>query len=276
MDNKGISIITLVITIIVIIILAGIGGYYSFEAIQQATQKDVKEEMRNVEEIVGAAKVKGLAGDFTPNSAFLITNSELDDMFAGALTDEQIQIVKNINADNSVSPLKKYYLLNQSRIDSEFGDSDNITISGVKRTYLVSYEDRIVMINVNGEILSSGEIENEPPENTEIKVAFTPNGSTTWATSQSAGITVNGSNIISTKYTWTESSEEPASIMINETFASGDLVTLTGETGNSWYIWVLVEYEEGGVTKRYLQRSNQFYIDNTEPTGELDVKGIIK
>lgn len=274
MQNKGISMITLVITIIVIIILAGIGGYYSFEAIEQATQKDIREEIRNVEEVIGAAKAKGLAGEFIPNKNYLIKDHELESMFSGALTDEQIEIINNTNEDDTISPLKKYYLLDKNAFDAEFGDSEHIDISGLKRTYLVSYEDRVVIINNNGTIISSGEIKSEEPINSEMKVVFNPNGSQTWSKTQSTGITVSGVGIKSMQYMWTTSSEEPA--FLGSNFTNGELITLNGETGNNWYVWVVVTYDEDGIEKRYKARSNQFYIDNTAPTGTLDVSGISK
>lgn len=275
-NNKGISMITLIITIVVMLILISIGGYYSFETIDKANQKDAKEEMRNVEEVIGAAKAQGLAGKFTPNKDLLITDAELTSMFGGLLTTEQIEAIKAVNNDASADPLKKYYLLDQAGFDMEFGDSDNITINGVKRTYLVSYKDRVIMLAENGTLVSSGEIGGGPSTDESIKIVFSPNGNKTWATSQTATINVSGAGIKEMKYLWSQSSEEPTLSLINNTFESGDEVTLTGKTGNNWYIWVLINYEEDGIEKQYIERSNQFYIDNTLPTGALDVSGITK
>lgn len=275
-NNKGISMITLIITIVVMLILISIGGYYSYEAIEKANEKDAKEEMRNVEEVIGAAKAQGLAGKFTPNKDLLITDAELTSMFGGLLTTEQIEAIKKVNKDTSVDPLRKYYLLDQKGFDMEFGDSDNITINGVKRTYLVSYKDRIIMLAENDKLISSGEIDKNISTGANIKITFSPNGNTTWAISQSATINVSGTGIKSMKYLWTQSSEEPALDLINNTFTSGEEITLTNKTGNNWYIWVLINYEEDGVEKQYVERSNQFYIDDSYPTGSLDVSGITK
>lgn len=274
--NKGMSMVTLIITIVVMLILIGITGYYSYEAIQQTNQKDLKEEIRNVEEVIGAAKVQGLAGKFMPDERFLISDEQLTSMFSGVLTSEQIETIKNVNNDATADPLKKYYLLDQTGFDSEFGDSDNVTVNGLKRTYLVSYKDRIILVNENGSLFSSGEVDTSPSIDAGIKVAFTPNGSQNWSKTQSATISVSGSGIKSRKYMWSQSSEEPASLLIDNNFTSGQMVTLENKTGNDWYIWVLIEYEENGELKQYLERSNQFYIDNTAPTGSLDVSGITK
>lgn len=274
--NKGISMITLVITIVVMLILIGIGGYYSYEAIDKTNQKDLKEEMRNVEEVVGAAKAQGLAGKFAPDKNLLISDIQLTSLFGGVLTAQQIETIKTINHDISVDPLKKYYLLDQNGFDSEFGDSNNITVNKVKRTYLVSYKDCIVIVNEGGKLFSSGEIDTSIPTDAGIRIVFEPNGSKTWAKTQNATINVSGSGIKSMKYMWSQDSEEPASILIDQTFTSGAVLTLENKTGNNWYIWVLINYEEDGIEKQYIERSNQFYIDNSAPTGSLDVSGITK
>lgn len=276
MNNKGINMITLIITIIIIIILASITVYHSFKTTTDATKKNLMEEMKNVEEVIGIAKAKGMSEQFTPNPMYIISDDELDAKYTGILTAEQIQIIKDINNDASADPLKKYYLLDQSGFDSEFRDNDFTTVTGLKREYLVSYEDRVVIVNDNGSLVSSGKIDSTEPTTSGIKVTFTPNGSKEWARTQSAKISVTGNNIVSTQYAWSESAKEPASTIINNSFSNGATVQLTDETGNSWYIWVLVKYTEDGVQKQYLQRSNAFYIDNTPPTGELNVNSIVK
>ena len=63
---------------------------------------------------------------------------------------------------------------------------------------------------------------------------------------------------------------------INNNFSGNTTVSLVDETGNNWYIWVLVTYTEDDVQKQYIQRSNAFYIDNTPPSGELEVNEVKK
>ena len=270
MQNKGISIITLVITIIVIIILASIITYNTYNAINATNEKDVKEEFAHVEAAIGTAKAKGLVGEFKPNSNYLITPDELSQKFSNVLTAEQIELINETNDDASIDPLKKYYLLNQDGFDAEFAAIDSVTATRLKREYLVSYNDRIIIVNVNGNIISSGEIEKETPTYSELKVVFEPNGNTTWAKSHSVKVNVTGTGITRMTYLWSQSSEEPASTLISNVFSSGATLTLDNKTGNDWYIWVLVEYSENGQTKRYLERSNAFFIDNEPPTGVLE------
>lgn len=280
MNNKGISMLTLIITIIVIIILATITVYYSSKTVEDATKKNIMEEMKNVENVISAAKAKGLAGDFTPNEEYIITDEQLDKMFSGVLTQEQIQNIKNINNDDDADPLEKYYLLDQAGFDSEFRNNDIITVNGLKRQYLVSYDSRVILINDNGSLVSSGKIDSTTPTKSEIKVVFSPNGSKSWKKEHSAQISVTGDNvnIISTQYTWTNSENEASAILADRyNFAGVTNIDLRDKTGNDWYIWVWVKYtEEDGREKQYVQRSNAFYIDNTSPTGELEVNEIKK
>lgn len=277
MHNKGISMITLIVTIIVIIILATITVYYTSETVQDATKKNIMEEMKNVEIAVGAAKAKGLAGEFTPNSKYLITDEKLDKMFSGVLTQEQRQNIKDINKDDSVDPLKKYYLLDQAGFDEEFKDNDSITVNGLKREYLVSYDNKVILLVDSGSLISSGKIDSATPTTSEIKVVFSPNGNKTWAKEQSAQISVTGTDIISTEYAWTNSENEVTAILADKhTFSNSTTVDLKDKTGNDWYIWVWVKYTEDGNEKQYVKRSNAFYIDNTPPEGELNVNSIVK
>lgn len=277
MNNKGINMITLIITIIIIIILASITVYHSVKTTEDATRKNTMEEMKNVEEVINVAKAKGMNGEFTPNEAFLIEDDELDSKYKGVLTSEQIENIKKVNKDANVDPLRKYYLLNQAGFDAEFRDSGNVSVSGLKKEYLVSYFDRVIIVNDNGTLLSSGKIDSTTPSDSEIKVVFTPNGSKTWAKTQSAQITVTGENIVSTEYAWTNSaSEVTAALADKNTFSNTVSVDLKDKTGNDWYIWVWVKYTEDGNEKQYVQRSEAFYIDNTPPEGELDVTEIRK
>lgn len=270
-NNKGISMVTLIITIVVILILVAITGYFSDKAIDDASKKNTKEEMKNVEEVISIAKAKGMNGEFVPNEEFIVKEEELETLFGGLLSEAQIEEIISINLNPSINPLKKYYLLDQDGFDAEFRENGIVTVSGLKKEYLVSYEDRIILVNDNGTLLSSGQLDNDDPTSSEIKIVFTPNGNTTWAKEQSAVITVTGDNITRTRYTWTNSPNEPAAIDIDQEFASGVNTTLDDKTGNDWYLWVLVEYEEDGDTKRYLERSEAYYIDNTPPAGELNV-----
>lgn len=276
MNNKGINMITLIITIIIIIILASITIYHSGKTASDATKKNLMEELKNVEQVIGIAKAKGMNEEFMPNEHYLITNAELDEKYSGILTAEQIQNIKNINADDTIDPLKKYYLLDKTRFDLEFRDKNYTSITDLKREYLISYEDRIVIVNDNGSLVSSGQIDSTEPTTSEIKITFTPNGNKEWSKTQSAKISVTGDGITSSQYAWSQSSEEPASTIINNSFSNGDTVELVDKTGNNWYIWVLIKYTEDGEQKQYIQRSEAFYIDNVPPAGELNVNSIVK
>ncbi|MBR4110685.1 MAG: hypothetical protein IKK43_03225 [Clostridia bacterium] len=276
MNNKGINMITLIITIIIIIILSSITIYHTTKTTSDATKKNVMEEMKNVEDVIGIAKAKGMIGEFIPNSLYKISDEQLDSKYKGILTADQIQTIKDINNDDTVDPLRKYYLLDQSGFDSEFRNNDIASVSGLKREYLVSYQDRVVIVIDNGSLISSGKIDSTQPTNSEIKVVFTPNGNKEWARSHSAEISVTGENINSMSYAWTKTAKEPASIDINNNFSGNTTVSLVDETGNNWYIWVLVTYTEDDVQKQYIQRSNAFYIDNTPPSGELEVNEVKK
>lgn len=153
MNNRGISLIALVISIIVMVILASIVFTVSFDSLDEATMADINIEIRNIMEVISSAKVKIATGDFVPNEIYLASRGDMENLgFSG----ETISYVESVNNDVLISLDKKYYLLDQAAFKDEFGD--NINVSGLKRNYLVTYDDRIVMLVVNGVEYSSDDV----------------------------------------------------------------------------------------------------------------------
>jgi hypothetical protein len=83
----------------------------------------------------------------------------------------------------------------------------------------------------------------------------------------------NNSIISSENYTWSQSVTQPADSEFSETVPS-TLIELDGKTGNNWYIWVKVEYDDDGIEKVGYFRSEPFFVDNTPPTFSLETDDI--
>ena len=114
-NNRGVSMISLVVTIVLMIIIASMSAYYLVSTIDDAQYKDAKESFKNVENVVEYAKTQILIDEFTPNTKFLIKDQDLDNKFGTVLTSEQIAHIKAVNSDNSKKPGEKFYLMTQER-----------------------------------------------------------------------------------------------------------------------------------------------------------------
>lgn len=278
-NNNGISMISLVITIVLIIIIATISSYYLSSTLEDVQYKDVKEELKNVENVVEYAKTQILIDEFIPDESWKISDNELESKFGKILTSEEKEYIKQVNNSSDIKAPYKYYLMNQQKFDSEFGNDYNVSNLRPAREYLVNYMDTLVICNFDGEKIASTNpiIPVENPERAEISVVFTPNGNIEWNKQQATMVSLKSNSaatIVSSKYLWSQSYTEPKATDFSNAISDGQSINLSGKTGNDWYAWVYITYKEDGVEKSYITKSNPFYIDNTPPTAELDVEEI--
>ncbi|MDP5274625.1 Kelch repeat-containing protein [Chengkuizengella axinellae] len=142
---------------------------------------------------------------------------------------------------------------------STFNNGDKLTLEHSTGTYYlhVRAEDNAgnQKTGVSGQFLL---------DNTEPVISITPNENSTWSQSQSTIVTVtdNNSGIVNDtlEYVWSDSLNAPVDGWLG--FNSGDKIKLENETGN-YYLYVRVEDEVGN---QNTEVSEQFLIDNTEPT----------
>lgn len=261
MNNKGVTLIALIITMIVMIILAAIVYNVSFDSLEEATKSDINVELKNVFEVLSNAKINAMTGEFVPNEEYLATAERLSEL---GYDEETIEHVVNVNSTET-DPVKKYYILDGEAFKDEF--KGDINVSGLKRTYLVTYYNRIAKVVVSGEIYSSGKIwADNDEDDVGIDIVFNPDGNTSWSKSQSVLVTITG-QYTAAKYLWTREMIEPDDFSGAMGISTGEVVTLNDETGNDWYLWVQVEVNG----EFYTGRSEAFYIDNTAPEGILEI-----
>lgn len=282
--NKAVSMISLILTIVIIIILAAITAPLLSDVMTDSTKLDAREELANVSLVVQNAKKEIMTDRFNPNPDYIISYEDLVYKFGGVLSSGEIKHIKDTNEDTTLGAPHKYYLMNQERFDDELGSDFNIDRMRDAREYLVNYMDELVVLNYDGKKMAEGSIiELNPLIRGEVEITFTPNGNVEWKKQQSASVDlsyiVGSASIHSAKYLWSESVSAPSSDAFNDTTYGGVLSTtertegieLVGETGNGWYLWVEVVYDDDGITKTKYEKSNAFFVDNTEPTFELEV-----
>ena len=282
MNNKGVSMISLIVTILLIIIIATITSYYLSSVMEDVQYKDAKEELKNVETVVEYAKTQILIDEFMPNEDFIIEDAELDSKFGRILSAEEIEYIKKINNSSDIKAPYKYYLMKQEKFDSEFGNDYNVSNLRPAREYLVNYMDTVVISTYDGERIATVDdvvIPSGDGERAEVQIVYEPNGNMEWSKQQATMVFIRNNaatTIKSTKYLWSQSYTKPSASEFTTNISDGQTVNLDGKTGNDWYLWVYVLYEEHGVEKTYITRSEPFYIDNTPPTADLEVEEIRK
>lgn len=282
-STKAISMISLIIIIVLMIILASISGYYLTSTINDAEYKDVKEDIRNIENVVEYAKTQILINEFTPNENFLISDVDLENKFGNVLTSEEKDLIKTTNSDTTKKASEKYYLMNQKSFDAEFGNDFNISNLRNQREFLVNYMDTVVVCNFGGKLIASKNIiQSAPVEEGELRVVFEPDGNPEWQKSHQARITLYSSNVTieEANYVWSQSYTTPSDSEFSSAYGgivndSGTTVLeLKSETGNDWYLWIRIKYTENGREKVHITKSRAFALDNEEPTATLELEGI--
>lgn len=282
MNNKGVSMISVVVTVLLIIIIAAITSYCLSSIMEDVQYKDAKEELKNVETVVEYAKTQILIDEFMPNEDFIIDDAELDRKFGKVLSTEEIEYIKKINNSDDIKAPYKYYLMKQEKFDAEFGNDYNVSNLRPAREYLINYMDAVVISTYEGERIATVDDIKVPSgdgERAEIQIVYEPNGNIEWSKQQATMVFIRNNaaaTIKSTKYLWSQSYTKPSVSEFTTNISDGQTVSLDGKTGNDWYLWVCVSYEEHGIAKTYITRSEPFYVDNTPPTADLEVEEIRK
>lgn len=156
--QKGISLVSLVITIIIIIILTGIVSYYSIENLKKAADMEIAEEIRNVEEVVLRERARIISGTHTTNTDYIITEIRLTEMLDTlsdqGKKDEIWDAITVANYNNSDE--YKYYLLNAENYSAQIGD--DLKILNLKGEYIVNYGLGTVIFINEESVYISGEL----------------------------------------------------------------------------------------------------------------------
>ena len=291
--NRAVSMISLVLTIVIIIILAAITAPLLSDVLGDSTRLDAEEEFANISLVVKNAKREILAERYVPNEEFVINDSELENKFGGILSQSEIKkIEEDNNPDSSLKAPFKYYLFNQERFNKEFGNDFNVKRIRGDREYLINFMDELIITNFDGKKMIEGNIEAiDQAVRGEVNVVFTPKGNYGWKKQQTANVELvftKSTTIKDAKCLWSESSSHPSDtefntmgVILNTSGAvdsdgtteraSTENIELSGKTGNGWFLWVRVEYVDDGETRIKYEKSEPFFIDNTNPTFDLEV-----
>lgn len=287
-NNKGVSLTALVITIIIMVILAAITAPMLSSVIDDSLEQDARVELKNVQAVVENAKALILSDQFSPNPKYVISYTDLYYKFGAVLTADELNHIKAINESPSQKAPYKYYLMDKDAFADEFSTDFNVRGIRDNRQYLVNYMDTLVILNYNNMLISTKTegtiIDKEELIRGEVDVTFSPNGNAEWKQQQATNIIFNlgeGTTVNSVQFVWSQDLTEPDESIyptgnIYNNISDGDEIPteLIAETGNGWYVWVLVKYDDVGNERSKVFRSEPFYIDNIPPSATFSIDEI--
>ncbi|MBR3888713.1 MAG: hypothetical protein IKJ32_06405 [Clostridia bacterium] len=169
-NQRGISLITLVVTIMVMIILIGVVGKYSLENIQEATNAVMDSEFANIRDFTMNVQNQMLLGDFEIDlnqyPDIVLSNELLYIIAKDKLQNIEINNIIDVNSADIDDDYKYYYFQADSTdyFETRTFSKDNIRVQDVKYDYIINFYTGTVIgiydetAKVDGLIKGLGEI----------------------------------------------------------------------------------------------------------------------
>ena len=169
-SNKGISLITLVVTIMVMLILIGVVGKYSLENIQKATDAVMENEFASIRNYTMNVQNQMYVGEFNielNKYPDIVLGNELLHIIAnGKLQPTEINNISDVNSAD-ISDNSKYYFFqaeSMNYFETSTLSKGNVVIPDVKYDYIINFYTGTIIglydegAKVDGLIKGLGEI----------------------------------------------------------------------------------------------------------------------
>ncbi len=150
-NQKGISMITLVVTMVVMLILIGVVGNYSLENINKGNQAVSDAEFASVRDFTLNMQMRILLEDYKFDTTEIqLTNELLYLLAEDELSTVEINNIIDVNSSNVSDECKYYFISSDKKMfeDLDFTEG-NITIQDVKNDYVINF--------FTGTVISFGE-----------------------------------------------------------------------------------------------------------------------
>ena len=173
-NNKGITLMSLIITVVVMVILLSIAGHFSLDSVKNTYIANEKKEMADVVQYVSALKVKLLLGEFNVSENFenvqsKIVTEEALHLIASNLSENEMDKIKSVNDDSFLDANYKYlYITSKDLKDSKISKTD-VVVKDAKNDYIINYFTGTIIglydggkrIEISGIIKGINDIESE-------------------------------------------------------------------------------------------------------------------
>ena len=159
LNNKGVSIITLIITIVVIIILAAMTIFNSFDTVEDAHLTKTEKEYNDVSAFVINASTKVQAGlvDVSLTESTLVTRSQIEEFYIYDVdtnfTSGDTHKIINMNEsiiDEGMDPKYGYHYFTGKQIENgleQVGVKSNL--DNVDNNYIINFYYGVVVAKVS-------------------------------------------------------------------------------------------------------------------------------
>ena len=145
-NNRGVTMMTLVITIVVMVVLISVAGFYSLDNIENTYIANQKKELSDVVEYVSVKKAKLLIDKMDVNEEFgeddgtspIVNINNLYDIASG-LTERQLNNIIDVNSSEYLPDNYKYVYISAEKLNSKSIAKDDIVIKDAKNDYIVNF-----------------------------------------------------------------------------------------------------------------------------------------
>lgn len=136
-NEKGVTIMSLVVTIIVMVILLSVAGYYSIDSIKNSHIANEEKELAEVAEYVGVLKTYLLVEEFSLSDATVV-NQELLDTYNDVLSGTQINKILEVNL-STLDASYKYHYINAEKLADKSFSGGRINVKDAKNNYIINF-----------------------------------------------------------------------------------------------------------------------------------------
>lgn len=243
-NQKGITLIALVITIIVLLIIASVATYTGINAIRDSKNQSYLSEIKILQQAVLENYTKYLT---TKDEKYIrgkqVNYFDMEELVNDINSNSNESItLKMMDYGDSALPEIYYYRLSEKDLE-EMGVSTTY-----KDTYIINYYtgevfNETLKVAGDGTPLYTYAIDVEVPN---IIISANPSSNTSEVSSQNVVISVQSQYTISElKYKWTQLLNEPEKDQFTDNVPSNkNIISPSGESGN-YYLWIYAKDEKG-------------------------------
>ena len=136
-NEKGITMMNLVVTIIVMVILISVAGFYSIDSIKNSYIANEKKELADVIEYVATLKTQLLIDEFSLSDDTVISQTLLD-KYENILTANQINKILEVNISTLNANYKYHYIDSEKLADKAFSGG-KVNVKDAKNNYIINF-----------------------------------------------------------------------------------------------------------------------------------------
>ena len=156
-NNKGVTLMSLIVTIVAMVILISVVGYFSLDSVKNSYIANEKKEMADVLDYVSIKRARLLVQEFNVEEKFeniqnKVVTSEALYLIASGLTENDFNRIIEVNTASGLENNHKYLYITSEDLNNDSVRKDEIVIKDAKNNYIINfYTGTIIGLYDNGE-----------------------------------------------------------------------------------------------------------------------------